>query len=304
MTRVFRGLYAGSEYWAGLGPKARVLHLARSLSDAHPNWVFCGPTAAVVHGLEISYAYLNRIHASCPNVGRSSSESLVWHWLPHERPTRVGGIPVTSVARTAFDCMRYLPFSRGLAIADSYLRMSGSGRGDLREALELWGGSDNLNQAKVTLSFADGRSENGGESCARAAMIELGYQIPELQVEVPNEIEGGMFRVDFLWDLPGGRSVAGELDGWGKYLAEDVEKSEGATSASEHAIQTMTAERLRESRLSRRLEVMRFSYQQARDLDYMLRLLEGFGVPRASCMRNVDVRRRLPRWVSQSGRMT
>lgn len=78
--------------------------------------------------------------------------------------------------------------------------------------------SDVLSQLRTLCQLADGKSENGGESLARAAMIELGCVRPELQHEFPNETNPKWpYRVDFAWKV-GGKLIVGELDGADKYL--------------------------------------------------------------------------------------
>ena len=38
------------------------------------------------------------------------------------------------------------------------------------------------------MAYADGRSENGGESIVRGIMIDLGFALPELQVEIEDPL--------------------------------------------------------------------------------------------------------------------
>ena len=55
VLRVFRGLYAEPAYWELIDPHEQVRHIVRALAIQHPDWVFCGPTAAIMHGLDCSY---------------------------------------------------------------------------------------------------------------------------------------------------------------------------------------------------------------------------------------------------------
>ncbi len=101
-----------------------------------------------------------------------------------------GGIPVTGFTQTVFECLREAPFSLGLAIADSALRRTGQSPEQLcaqiaREQKRRHG----LRRVAEVISYADGRSENGGESRVRAFLIEQGYLLPELQVELPNPLD-------------------------------------------------------------------------------------------------------------------
>ena len=52
LVRVIPGFYAPREYWHGLPPPERTLHLARAVGKEHPQWVFAGTVAAAAHGLE------------------------------------------------------------------------------------------------------------------------------------------------------------------------------------------------------------------------------------------------------------
>lgn len=56
------GLYVLARTWEGLKRDARTLLMVRGLQRAHPGWVFCGPTAAVVYGIDVSFSLLDRIH--------------------------------------------------------------------------------------------------------------------------------------------------------------------------------------------------------------------------------------------------
>ena len=49
-------IYARRGYYEGLNPVARQLHFIHALSAKHPTWVFCGLSAAVLHGLDVCYA--------------------------------------------------------------------------------------------------------------------------------------------------------------------------------------------------------------------------------------------------------
>ena len=126
--------------------------------------------------------------------------------------------------------------------------------------------------------YADGRSENGGESIVRAVIIELGFDVPELQVEVDDPMRPGASRkVDFYWQLPDGRAVILELDGLKKYYADTVLESE---RGAREVARRFAEERLRESHINLTgATVLRASFSQATNEDYLFRLLVRAGVP-------------------------
>ena len=125
--------------------------------------------------------------------------------------------------------------------------------------------------------YANGGAENGGESKARAAMIEDGWDVPDLQVEIDDPMRpGSPFRVDFAWlDLP--RPVVGELDGVEKYAGREQ------AGDAKHALDVMVRERQRESRLSLAgFTVMRFTMADVNTPERLYRKMELAGIPRRS----------------------
>ena len=274
------GLFVGRAYWAGCDAAARHLHIARAAGNKHPEWVFCGPTAALAHGLSISYRHLRKLHVVHATGGRWSSVS-VEHYRSIGPSASFGdmvvaaqGLRLTSKERSVVDCMRAMEFADGLAVADSFLRQTGVDGVSLGQAVERCGaGLRGVGRARMVAARADGRSESGGESIARARMIELGFVAPELQAEFTDPMTGLTSRVDFLWELPDGSRVIGELDGRRKYV--DPEMTGGRAM-----LDVLADERLRESRLTRNARVLRFSYYDLQRPRYFARLLDSFGVPR------------------------
>ena len=158
------------------------------------------------------------------------------------------------------DCLLRAPFSYGLAIADSALRAKGVSRGDLCERLRAdCEGRRGYRRAQVIASYADGLSENGGESRFRAFFIAYGFPVPELQVEFRDPLDPSqVFRVDYFWRLEDGTCVIGELDGKGKYTLQSGEGRE--------SVDPFVAERQRESHLTMLgHKVLRFTFNELKD---------------------------------------
>lgn len=270
------GLYSDADSWNALSIDEKTRWLARGLQAQHPRWVFCGPTAALFHGLWISWRHLKQIHVICNQKdGAALGEAIVRHRSIDKSFELLDDVRVTSLLRTALDCLRFLDFVDGLPIADSYLRISGLSSADAQVELGANGRSiRGVRHALATFAWGDARSESGGESIARAIMIELGFSLPELQREVKDPMNPKRnFRVDFVWEDLCGNPVYGELDGWIKY--ED-ERFMGGRSA----IRVMGDERKREARLTAgAAKVVRFSVREAQDREYFARLLKAYGVP-------------------------
>ena len=163
----------------------------------------------------------------------------------------------------------------GLAVADSALRDYGLAREDLAGFVRAQPRARGSRQALQTIGWADGRSENGGESVARGIMIELGFCVPELQVLVEDPAHPGCeFRVDYVWETGVARPIFGELDGASKYA------DRGGTGEKVSG-KALLAERRRESRLTLcNASIMRFSFEEAKTRPFFKALLERYGVPR------------------------
>lgn len=228
-------------HWDALDAAEQHLHVARSLALVRPRLVFSHQTAAIAHGLLTPAPGTPiEMHATTSETSHSTSSRLLCrHYCTDHEVVHAAGLSVTSSIRTAFDCMRTSSFGRALAIGDATLRKTGLSSDELSKEFEAYRGHRGIAQARRAARHADPRSENGGESIARASMIELGFRVPELQVLVPdplNPMRG--FRFDYLW-LPEGMTlsdlgrlierdelsprclvggVAGELDGVDKYL--------------------------------------------------------------------------------------
>ena len=114
-------------------------------------------------------------------VRRRTGQNCVLHWA--EAPSLDD---VTIPTRTVLDCIRTLPLSEALAVADSALRESIVDPDDLfSAAAELRGPYRRRIQQVVAL--ADRRAESVLESALRAILIEAGIEGFEPQVEVRDD---------------------------------------------------------------------------------------------------------------------
>jgi hypothetical protein len=174
-------------------------------------------SAAAVHGLPLWNLPLAQVHITRRPPGRSASERRLRSYvarLPEEDVVLVGGIPVTSIARTVVDLARALPLQPALVVADAALRSGGTTTDALRAVLAQVAGTPGSRSARRVVEAADGRSESVGESRSRAVMLEAALPIPDLQVEVFGPAGALVGRSDFGWR---GHRVLGEFDGRVKY---------------------------------------------------------------------------------------
>lgn len=218
LEAVMPGLYARPEYWSELKFRQRYLHRVRALAQKHPDWTFCSYTAAVIYGLSVSHANLTHIHiAVAPAQSTTPGSKIIRHRYAHRTRASQMDIAVTDIDQTITDCLVDASFVEGLIIADSALHEQLLSKKHLVEAVDKLG----LNRRGVVTArrvarYADGLSESGGESKARALMIERGWQTPELQIELFDPVEPGRpYRVDYLWRVED-RLIIGEFDGFVK----------------------------------------------------------------------------------------
>jgi hypothetical protein len=129
----------------------------------------------------------------------------------------VQDIPVTSAARSAVDISRRVSFLEGLVVTDGAVRrrVARTALGSVVRHQWTWPG---IRRAAIAVRHADGRAESPLESVVRGRFIELRLPLPDLQVNVYDEV-GFIGRVDF--DLSAYNTV-GEADGRVKYLEDEL----------------------------------------------------------------------------------
>lgn len=269
-----RSLYARTDTWSSLSPNDRALWMARGLHTLHPEWVFSFYTAAALQGLYVPNRLLNQIHVA--HIGPTCQKSrgiIVHHCKKELEPAYVQGIPVTPLLETTIDCLFRLSLTEGLPIADSALRNLDISKRQFLDLIESSGQYGAFKASKIAL-HANPLSESGGESMARAVMIEEGFALPELQAPIPHPLyKGRTYRVDFLWRLSGQSDVAGEFDGMVKLEDEQMLKNHSV-------LQTLRQERNREAALtSTGLRVMRFTYDDVRLGLPLVTLMNHYGIP-------------------------
>lgn len=280
LVQPLAGQFVRRRAWRRLNPAERSLWLMRGLAARHPDWRFCGASAAVAYGLPVTWGLLAHVWVA---AGRGAHDKSVPGVIRRcvsdpEGPMVAQGLAVTSFWRTVFDCLVAFPPPDALAIVDRALALSLASARQVVDYLRVaHRGRRGVRQATRIAALADARAESGGESIARWTMLEAGFEPPELQVWIEDPVEPGTwFRVDFLWLLPDGSVIIGEMDGRQKSERPEL-------MAGRSAVRVLQDERLRESHLSAlRPAVARFGYDVARDPVLLGSLLDSFGVPRRS----------------------
>ena len=285
VVRPVRGVYARSAYWKQLTPVEKTRHVVRALAARHPDWIFAGPTAAIMLGLECSYRQCTPIVvATRPNVRPRKQPGIAFLRTRQEDPIIASGIRVTPLACTLVDCSTTMPFRYALTPVESALRNKWVDKAELQEYLSGIPYLHNRGQAMRIMLMASGLSENGGESEAKAVLSEIGFPVHSQQhvfrcLDHPSQSH----RVDFLWRRQDGRLVVGEFDGIRKYV--DPEMTGGRTVR-----EVVDEERERQRCLERQnvATIVRLYYQDLDSPVTLARHLADSGVPQVPRPRNMS----------------
>ena len=278
LVRPLPHMFMRTSTWESMDkmPRVRWRYAHDTFKELHPQKSICSFSAALEYGLWVPARRLGTIHVVTHHRANTHiSTHLHSHYCPENEIVERDGTLVTTLMRTVLDCSLEGSIPEGLAIADSALRFC---KLDLDEyrlyVANHAAGRPGADKARLVARYADGRSENGGESIARGRIIELGYMAPtDLQVEFLDEVDGSStLRTDMYYLLDDGREIIVELDGMGKY-GSDI----SATKAA------LVEERQRESHLSvHGIPVMRILFARVYDDAYLCNLLDAYGIPRRS----------------------
>ncbi len=271
------GLFARKARWEELNRAQRHCEIIRALAIAHPDWTFCSYSAACLLGLEVSWRHLNVVHV-CSSTKPSARPGtrIQRHQIEPVGAIDQGCISITPPIQTVTDCLLQTGFADGMPIADSAISKLGLTRGRLMEEVEKRAGARNrraVATALTTLQYADARAESGGESVARAVMIETGFAPDRLQYELTDPFDSTRrIRTDFAWEHQAKELTLGELDGLIKYTDQTI--LAGQTTA-----EALVAERQREAHLSiYGHPLVRFTMSEVRSSGALAKKLQTAGV--------------------------
>ncbi|MBT1172580.1 hypothetical protein JS528_04250 [Bifidobacterium sp. MA2] len=226
LVKPYPGMFARTAYWTGTDTDEQHRIIARTLQRLHPEWTFAGITAACVWRLDHG-RYLDRnaaifVAAINHDVGMNQTKQLRRQYLPRWEFGRTvvrDGVRVTGIVRTLFDCGRQYAFRDAMPFFDSAIRAGYVTREELVAAYDVPRLGRNQHKPRLLARYANGLSENGGESFCYATMMEEGAATPQQQVEFTHPDDPRRtLRVDFCWTLDDGSIVVAEFDGARKYV--------------------------------------------------------------------------------------
>ncbi len=175
---VFPGVYA---------PRERALSL-RDRTTAAWLWsrrrgVIAGVAASALHGAQwvdddipIELIWSN----TRPPSGLVARDEI----LNADEVTRAVGLPVTTLARTAYDLGRHLPRGQALARLDALMRATRFSVQDASLLAKRHPGARDLRRLRAALPLVDGGAASPKETWLRLLLIDAGFPVPETQIPV------------------------------------------------------------------------------------------------------------------------
>jgi predicted transcriptional regulator of viral defense system len=223
LVRVRRGVYTTARHAAAVKDKPaseHALQVAAAVSaQSTRGAVASHQSAAQIHGIDLierpgeDVVWLTR----APGRYRESPASGIRYRaaaLPQEHVAEILGVRVTTAARTVLDLARSLPYTEGVAAADSALNKRLVTKPELARLLKEFDRWPGVTKARRVVDFSDELAESVLESAARVAFAQFGLPAPQLQTDIYDDKLRLIGRVDFLWE---DQRTVGEADGMVKY---------------------------------------------------------------------------------------
>lgn len=137
--------------------------------------IIAGRAAAALHGakwvddftpIEVAGPFHHRPLGVIVRRERISAEEVV----------ELQGLPVTSLARTAFDLGRHLPRTAAVANLDALSAATGLTRSNVDPLIALYRGARGVRRCQAALALMDGGAQSPKESWLRLVLIDAGLQ--------------------------------------------------------------------------------------------------------------------------------
>ena len=219
IVRLRRGMYAPADIYEGCDDAGKhMLHARAALASQQGRVALTGASAAALHGFALYQQDLSVVHILRLDQGASRRKALTNHHVVINDVEadlgEHGGILAISPARAVWEVACRSSMESGVVTADSALRKMPELVGRIEELQERFAYFPGSRQGRLTLRFADGRSDSPGESVTRVQFHRYGIQIPDLQHDVFDDRGALIGTWDFYWE---DYRHLGEFDGKIKY---------------------------------------------------------------------------------------
>ncbi|MDF2827154.1 MAG: hypothetical protein K0R01_437 [Mycobacterium sp.] len=171
--------------------------------------VVAGTSAAALHGTRWIGT---KLPAELNRPGRDKVRGIVLHSdvLEDDEVCRVGGMPVTTAARTAFDVGRAPGLETAVIRLDALRRATGVSIEAVESVADMHRGARGTVQLRRALELSDAGAESPQETRTRILLMSAGLPRPETQIEVRDPAGRFVARLDMGWPAA---KVAVEFDG-------------------------------------------------------------------------------------------
>jgi hypothetical protein len=220
IVRLRRGMYVPADIYEACDDAGKhLLHARAALAAQKGRVALTGASAAALHGFALYQQDLSIVHILRLDQGASRRKALTNHHIVlrdvEADISEYDGILAISHARAVWEVACRSSMESGVVTADSALRRAPGLADTLEEYRERFAYFPGSRQGRLTLSFADRRSDSPGESVTRVQFHRYGIPIPDLQHEVFDDRGVLIGRSDFYWEEC---RHLGEFDGKIKYL--------------------------------------------------------------------------------------
>lgn len=123
--------------------------------------------------------------------------------------TRVAGIPVTTLTRTAFDLGRHLPRDKAVARLDALMRATPFAVDAVAQLAEVHPGARGVRRLRRALPLVDAGAASPRETWLRLLLLDAGFPRPTTQIPLMDHA-GNLAVLDMGWEE---FKVAAEYDG-------------------------------------------------------------------------------------------
>jgi hypothetical protein len=129
--------------------------------------------------------------------------------LGDDEITRVAGLPVTSLTRTAYDLGRHLPRAQAVSRLDALMRMTPFSAEGVLQLAERYPAARGVRRLRSALPLVDGGAASPKETWLRLLLIDAGFPTPITQIPIVERYRT-LAMLDMGWREFG---VAVEYDG-------------------------------------------------------------------------------------------
>jgi hypothetical protein len=200
---IFRDVYVPRHYEPSLADRTVGAWLW-----SHRKAVVAGAAAAALHGADWIDAD-TPIELIAENSRPQRGLVVRDETLNSDEVTRLRGLPVTTVARTAFDMGRHLARGKAVARLDALMRATPCSIEDVNALARRHKGARGLRRLRAALSLVDGGAASPKETWLRLLLVDAG--LPRPATQIPLILRGRLVAVfDLGWQ---NYKVAAEYDG-------------------------------------------------------------------------------------------